>query len=201
MFPLILLASHFWKEKFSPLLHTALILVPQIDQFVHCILPHPPSQCNKDASRTFWNMLKDGLEARGYESQSKSDACVFFGKDSIILVYVDDLVVIQNKNSTATDRLIQNLQGNEAFVFTDDGDLNKYLGVDVDKKKDGSIELTQPHLITRFLEVIGIDDKVNPRPTPAIKPLLHKDIGGLIRKHVWNYRQAIGMANYLFICF
>lgn len=152
----------------------------------------------KDASRTFWTMLKDGLETRGYENQSQSDPCVFLGKDSIVLVYVDDLVVFQRKGSSATDDLIKNLQeGNEAFVFTDDGDLNKYLGVEIKKHANGSIEMTQPHLIERFLEVIGIDEKVNPRPTPAIKPLLHKDIGGLLRKHVWNYRQAIGMANYL----
>ena len=42
-----------------------------------------------------------------------------------------------------------------------------------------------------------IDDKVNSRPTPAVKPLLFKDIAGKARKHLWNYRQAIGMLNYL----
>ena len=152
----------------------------------------------KDASRTFWMMLKEGLEARGYEHQSESDQCVFYGKTSIILVYVDDLVVIQKSGANDTDTLIKDLQeGNEAFVFTDDGDLQKYLGVDVKKHTNGSIEMTQSHLITRFLEVIGIEDNVNPRPTPAIKPLLHKDLDGLPRKHSWNYRQAIGMLNYL----
>ena len=34
----------------------------------------------KNASLNFFNMLKEGLEARGYEKQSSSDACVFLGK-------------------------------------------------------------------------------------------------------------------------
>jgi hypothetical protein len=153
----------------------------------------------KDASHNFWNLLRDGLEARGYERQSASDSCVFLGKDSIVLVYVDDCVVVQRKGSSAADKLIKSLkEGKENFDFTDDGDLDKYLGVDVKRHKDGRIELTQPHLIERFLEVIQLDSKiVNSRSTPAIKPVLFKDLEGLLRKYHWNYRQAIGMLNYL----
>ena len=153
----------------------------------------------KNASHNFWMLLKSGLEARGYEKQSNADSCVFIGKDSIVLVYVDDCIVISKRGSTSADDLIKALkEGHENFDFTDDGDLDKYLGVDVKRHKDGRIELTQTHLIQRFLEVIGLDkDKVNPRTTPALKPLLFKDLDGLSRKYIWNYRQAIGMLNYL----
>ena len=152
--------------------------------------------CN--ASRNFWEFLRDGLEARGFTKQSQSDQCVFFGNEAIILIYVDDCILLQKKGSQAAENLIRDLQeGNEKFEFTDDGTLNKYLGVDVKRRKDHSIKLTQKHLIQRFLEVINIDDKVKPRNTPAVKPLLFKDINGLARKHAWNYRQAIGMLNYL----
>ena len=152
--------------------------------------------CN--ASRNFWEFLKDGLKSRGFSNQSSADQCVFYAKEAILLVYVDDCIILQKKDSKAADNLIRDLQeGNEKFEFTDDGNLEKYLGVDVKKNPNGSIELTQKHLIQRLLQVIGIDDKVNPRPTPAIKPLLFKDLAGLTRKHVWNYRQAIGMLNYL----
>jgi hypothetical protein len=153
----------------------------------------------KNASHNFWNLLREGLEARGYKQQSESDPCVFLGKESIILTYVDDIIVISKRGSTAADDLIKALrEGHENFDFTDDGDLEKYLGVDVKRHKDGRIELTQTHLIQRLLEVIGMDPKtVNPRSTPAIKPLLFKDIDGLVRKYNWNYRQAVGMLNYL----
>jgi hypothetical protein len=153
----------------------------------------------KNASHNFWKLLKTALEARGYEKQSNADSCVFLGKDSIVLVYVDDCIVLNKRGSKAADNLIKSLQeGKENFDFTDDGNLDKYLGVDVKRHKDGRIELTQKHLIQRFLDVIGQDiEKVNPRTTPAIKPLLFKDLEGTLRKCHWNYRQAIGMLNYL----
>ena len=75
--------------------------------------------------------------------------------------------------------------------------MSKYLAVDITKHIDGSIEFTQPHLLDRFLKLIDQDKNINIKPTPAIKPLLHKDLGGLKRDHSWNYRQNIGMLPYL----
>jgi hypothetical protein len=151
----------------------------------------------KQASYNWFNLIKSGLEARGYEHQSETDPCVFLGKDSIVLVYVDDCIVFSKKDSKAADYLIESLKrGNENFDFTDEGDLKQYLGVDVQRKPDGSCTLTQPHLIQRFLNVIGLKD-ANSKTTPASKPLLWKDLLGLVRKHSWNYRQAVGMLTYM----
>ena len=103
-----------------------------------------------NASRNFWDFLKEGLFKRGYHLQSSSDQCVFLGKESIILVYVDDIVILEKKGSGAADRLIKDLQeGEEKYEFLDDGNLENYLGVDVIRRKDGSIELNQKHLIQR----------------------------------------------------
>ena len=151
----------------------------------------------KQASYNWFQLIKTGLQVRGYENQSSTDPCVFIGKDSIVMVYVDDCIIISKKNSPAADRLIESLKrGHENFVFTDEGDLKQYLGIDVSKKADGSCTLTQTHLIQRFLEVIGLSD-ANSKSTPAIKPLLWKDLLGLQRKHSWNYRQAVGMLTYM----
>ena len=84
----------------------------------------------------------------------------------------------------------------EKFEFTDEDDKAKYLGVDITKHKDGSIEFTQTRLIDRFVKLIDHDKNINIKPTPTIKSLLHKDLEGL-KKHSWNYRQAIGMLTYL----
>ena len=152
----------------------------------------------KNASLNFFNLLKEGLEAQGYERQSAADACVFIGKTSIVLVYVDDCVIFQQKGATDADELIRKLQeGEQKFIFTDDGDLETYLGVDVKRKKDGLIELSQPHLISRILTLLNITDEVNSKPTPVVKPLLCKDLEELQRKCSWNYRQAVGMLTYL----
>ena len=77
------------------------------------------------------------------------------------------------------------------------GDVSRYLGMDIDRNSDGSFEIKQPYLIERILKLLEIDDKVNPKPTPATKPLLHKDKEAEPRVRKWNYRAAVGMLNYL----
>lgn len=152
----------------------------------------------KQAAHNWFEKLKAGLEERGYHNKSDADPCVFFGKNAIILVYVDDCIVFEKKGSKAAEKLLRDLgEGPENFVFTDEGDLSKYLGVDVKKHKDGRFELTQTHLIQRFLDVVGLEEGHKTKPTPAMKPLLFKDLDGIDRKHKWNYRQAIGMLTYL----
>lgn len=129
----------------------------------------------KQAAYNWFQLLKSGLEARGYEHQSSTDNCVFLGKNSIVLVYVDDCIIISKKDSGISKRLIKSLKdGNENFQFTDEGPLDKYLGVNIKKRKDGKLELTQPHLIERFLATVNQDENINVKPTPAVKPLLHQ---------------------------
>ena len=89
------------------------------------------------------------------------------------------------------------MNGPENYVLTDEGEIDKYLGVDIDKSKKGSIELRQSYLIQRCLEAMEANDKMNMKRTPATKPLIHKDKDGSPRKHQWNYCQVIGMLNYL----
>ena len=112
-------------------------------------------------------------------------------------MYVDDCIIF-SKSSKTNDDLVTSLQnGPENYQLTDEGDLTKYLGVDIDRRPDGSFELRQPYLIERCLAAMEINDKVNPKSIPATKPLLHKDKDGDSRKTQWNYRQVIGMLNYL----
>ena len=149
-----------------------------------------------DASYNWFKKLAEGLEAEKFVP-SKVDQYVFIRDDCIVLVYVDDVIAV-SRESKVLDQVVSNLQKKE-FVLTDDGTLNKYLGVDVKYKKNGSFELIQPFLIERFFKLIGLDgdSTVNTRDTPAVKPILHKDLKGLPRKHTWNHRQAIGMLTYL----
>ena len=51
--------------------------------------------------------------------------------------------------------------------------------------------------MSRILKAMGIDETFNAKSTPACKPLLNKDLNGDNRKTNWNYRQVIGMLNYL----
>ena len=120
----------------------------------------------------------------------------FVRKDAIILTYVDDCIIISKEAST-TDEIIRSWEkGNENFDFTDDGDLEQYLGMNL-TREDGVIEITQPHLINRIIDAVGFDASVNSKSVPAVKPLLHHDTDGPERKFNWNYRQLVGMLIYL----
>jgi hypothetical protein len=152
----------------------------------------------KQASANWYELLSKGLEARGFKS-SDIDPCVFIGKKAIILTYVDDCIVIA-RESGFIDNFIESLKnGPEKFEFTEEGSLESYLGVKfVDFDNGQSFEMTQPFLIDRIIEAMGLEQRMtNARPTPAVKPLLHRDLDGLPRQANWNYRSVIGMMNYL----
>ena len=149
-----------------------------------------------DASYNWFNKLTEGLESEGFV-RSEVDQCVFLREDAVVLVYVDDMIALSKDKSVLED-LVKNLKSKN-FILTDEGSLDKYLGVDVKRKKDGGLELVQPYLIERILTLLGMKDESvhNTKPTPAVKPLLNKDLSGENRKNNWNYRTAVGMLTYL----
>ncbi|KAL7464856.1 hypothetical protein ACHAXS_005184 [Conticribra weissflogii] len=153
----------------------------------------------KQASANWHDLLKTSLTSRGFK-ESVADPCVFIRRDMIVLVYVDDCILI-NKDLSTIDKFITSLRnGSENFVFTEEGDLRRYLGVEISPLDDGSkgFSMTQPFLIERILQAAEIDLRMtNSRPTPAVLPLLSKDTNGPDRKHQWKYRTLTGMLGYL----
>jgi hypothetical protein len=157
----------------------------------------------KDTGKTWFEHLKNGLENLGFKL-SAVDPCIFYKKNCVILIYVDDCRAFVDKAETA-DKLIKDLM--ESYDLTDEGELgiegetvSSYLGVLVTyDKESGKITLSQPFLIERILELLGDSVKdANTKKTPAeYKSVLHKDVDGPPRKQNWNYRSAIGMLNYL----
>ena len=162
----------------------------------------------KQAGLNWFEYLKKGLEERGFK-QSAVDPCVFYRHDAILLTYVDDCIVLSKKSETV-DEIVESLKSGfdvdnpgkkfkHKYTLTNDGGIKNYLGVEVVKNEDKSIELKQKFLIERIIEAVGLDkDMTNSsKPTPVTKPLLHKDREGLQRKHQWNYRSLVGMLGYL----
>ena len=92
--------------------------------------------------------------------------------------------------------------GSENFILTDEGNIDKFLGIDIKNYEDGRFELTQPFLIERIVKFLGLSDNdfnvdTSSKPTPVGKPVLNKDLEGKPRKYKWKYRTAVGMLNYL----
>ena len=79
----------------------------------------------------------------------------------------------------------------------DDGELNKYLGIDLDRRSDGSTHLSQPYPTQSIINMIPGIDKSSSKSTPAVKPPLSKNEGAQVRKNNFNYRSVIGSLNFL----
>ena len=142
-------------------------------------------------------MLSNGLKDRGFTA-SQIDSCVFYKEYMIVLVYVDDVIAVAKDNKMIDDLIKSLKEGNEHFKLTSDGKLDEYLGLEIVNLEGGSFEIKQPHLISRLLKAVSLDPSdTRSRDTPVTLPLLHKDLEGIERKYLWNYRSVIGMMNYL----
>ena len=93
------------------------------------------------------------------------------------------------------DEVYASLQ--EYFKIEDDGDLSKYLGIELDFHPNSSIHLRQSYLTQRILNIIPGMDKSSAKPNPAVKPSLLKNEGAQERNNNFNYRSLIGSLNFL----
>ena len=64
----------------------------------------------------------------------KMDPCVFIVDDIIVLVYVDDCLIF-SRDKDKINQLINKLQNKEKLDLTDEGDVDKYLGVEIEQNK------------------------------------------------------------------
>lgn len=76
-----------------------------------------------------------------------------------ILVYVDDIIITGN-NTKLINSLVRLL--NFVFSLKDLGDLDYFLGIEVQRQRDGSLILTQSKYISDLLAKTKMDE---PNPT------------------------------------
>jgi hypothetical protein len=171
----------------------------------YCLLLVANLYGQKQAGRVWNQYLDDGLVARGFE-QSKVDMCLYFHpKYNVnLLIYTDDGILTGDSDADidAVIELLRLPAGSEgehrAFDLTDEGTLNEYLGVKVEHLVDGSIKLSQPHLIQQIIDDIGFDDRTVAKPTPAASTVkLSRDLHGESMQEEWHYRSIIGKLNFL----
>jgi histone deacetylase 1/2 len=159
----------------------------------------------KQAGRVWNKFLHQGLTDLGFE-QSKVDECVYYRGSSILLCYIDDTIIIDPSNKEI-DKIIAQLRERK-FDVQDEGQIEDYLGVRIQHKKDGTIEMSQPHLIKQILQDLNLI-----RPPGATKPsryepkaldtpststvILERNLDGDPHEETWSYRSVIGKLNYL----
>ncbi len=145
----------------------------------------------KQASLNWFEKLKQGLTNRGF-TPSEINLCLYMKKDMIVLTYVDDCIII-GTSMNSIDALIRSMQyGKENFILTDEGDVNKFLGIEIIQHDPNTFELVQPFLINQILQFLGLCHNefkmdANSCSTPVARGLLHRDLAGKPQKLQWKY--------------
>ena len=151
----------------------------------------------KQAGRV-WNqhLTKILIKKVGFE-QSKVDNCVFYKGQVMYVLYTDDSI-LAGPDPNEIDKIIDDMKKAKLDV-TIEGDLQDFLGVNIERKEDGTIHLTQPHLIDQILADLRLDqDHVKVKTTPASSSrLLSRHSDSEPFDDSFNYRSVIGKLNYL----
>ncbi|KAI2497426.1 hypothetical protein MHU86_17084 [Fragilaria crotonensis] len=121
----------------------------------------------KQAGRV-WNqyLVRKLVKDLGFQ-QSAVDECVFYRGSTLYVLYTDDSL-LAGPDKKEIDKIIDELQKKAKLSITVEGDLADFLGVSIDRRTDGTIHLSQPHLIDQILEDLRLNGtNVKSRSTPA----------------------------------
>ena len=154
----------------------------------------------KQAGRV-WNryLVNKLVNELGFQ-QSKIDECVFYKGSMIYALYTDDSILV-GPSKNEIDEVIKQMKKINLDI-TDEGTLEDFLGVNIERKPNGDIHLTQPHLIDQILKDLRLDkENVKERSTPAAcSKLLTGHTGSEDFDKSFHYRSVIGKLNYLEKC-
>ena len=146
----------------------------------------------KQAPRAWYSRLSSKLCDIGFKL-SKADTSLFFyskgGVTVFVLIYVDDIIVASSTQN-ATDALLSDLK--QDFALKDLGDLHYFLGVDVNKIRDG-ILLTQEKYASDLLKRAGMENcKSSTTPLSTVEKLSAYNGSVLGVNDATKYKSIVG---------
>jgi hypothetical protein len=126
--------------------------------------------------------------------QSAHDSCLWYGKDIILVQYVDDCG-IGAPNMEIINDFVNKLK-KKGLKLTQEGSFTEFLGIKFERNKNKSFKLSQKGLINKILQAASMED-CNPNSLPAHRNALGSDNEGEPYQETWNYRAIVGMLLYL----
>jgi hypothetical protein len=150
----------------------------------------------KQAGRVWNKHLVAGMLELGFV-QSSIDDCVLYFNKSTFLVYTDDSILM-GPDDRELDHIVALMK--TKFNLEVEGDLCDYLGINIKKREDGALEMTQPQLIQSIIEDLGLNragTKSKTKPALSSK-ILGRNLGEPPHDEtMFQYRSVIGKLNYL----
>ncbi len=120
----------------------------------------------------------------------------------MLLVYVDDCIIV-GSDMSKIDKFVLSMQnGPENLILLDEGNIDKFLGLEIKRLGPKELEISQPFLIDCIIIFLGLQSDTaethcNDKFTPAATQIRNKDLQGKPRKRTCKYRTAVGMMSYL----
>jgi hypothetical protein len=117
-------------------------------------------------------------------------------------------MILIDPSNKEIDKIIKQLREHN-FDVQDEGQIKDFLGVQIQHKKDGTIEMSQPHLVQQIFQDLALlppngattkPSKYTPKSidTPAASTvILERNPEGKPHKETWSYQSVIGKLNYL----
>ena len=86
----------------------------------------------------------------GFE-QSKHDECVFHHRNVMCVLHTDDSI-LAGQDKEELQQVIADIK-KAGLDVTEEGDIEDFLGVNIDRVDDETFHLSQPHLIEQILHL------------------------------------------------
>jgi len=151
----------------------------------------------KQAGRIWNKHLVGKLKSIGFR-QCQSEECVFTRGKAIYILYMDNSI-LTGPDLKELDKIIEDMK-KVGLELTVEGDISDFLGINIQHHSDGTVHLTQPHLIDSILEELGLQaNSAKSKATPAASSKLlgcHNDAPPH-DEDSFHYRHIIGKLNYL----
>ena len=107
----------------------------------------------------------------------------------VILTYSDNCIIAGRITKDIDSFVYSMPYGSEKLTLTDEGDVNKFLGIEIIHHGDSSLKLSQYFLIDCLLSLLGIGNNKfdTSTTTPVSKGLLNEDISDKPCDLSWKY--------------
>ncbi|GBN12713.1 Retrovirus-related Pol polyprotein from transposon TNT 1-94 [Araneus ventricosus] len=149
----------------------------------------------KQAARAWHLKIGESLIKYGFE-QSKADPCLFKfannGNPIYIIVYVDDLLIAGKDEDIR--KIIKELE--EEYELKNLGEVNYYLGINIERTKEGNFALNRKNKIEEIVEKFNLKE-AKPTNIPMDPNYLKQEGEDDLLPNNTQYRKAVGALLYI----